>query len=419
MSQLLNRLNGIFRRETIVGYFDFFNGQREYLDSILNEKNDRLSEYATHNFDAIRKTKYKKEDLLRTEFEIDIDKILHNALYNRYVDKTQVFSFYKNDDITRRALHVQLVARISKIIGQALNLNLDLIEAIALGHDIGHTPFGHKGESFLSDIYCEHKGKIFSHNVHSVRNLMFVTNSNLTLQTYDGILCHCGEKAFHEYRPNKINTFDEFMEMFEKCYIEKEYINTLRPSTLEGCVVRISDMLAYIGKDRQDASKANLCNMNKFDKNELLGKTNTSIINNLIINIVRNSIGKPYLKIDEEVYCELEKIKDENYEIIYNCKTVTEPYYNIIKPMMKKIYEKMRKDLIKKNYDSPIFKHHLNHKILGNCYRNSQRYIITDEDDIVVDYIASMTDDYFIDLFKIEFPDDSLSNEVEYVSYFE
>mgnify|MGYP002769735962 FL=1 len=403
-----------------MGYFELDMKQEEQLASIFKRIDKELSPFATQNVKAIRKNAYTNDDLFRSEFGIDIDKILHNVLYNRYVDKTQVFSFYKNDDITRRALHVQLVARIAKIIGQALELNLDLIEAIAIGHDIGHTPFGHKGETFLSELYYEHRQRYFNHNVHSVRNLMIVTTSNLTLQTYDGILCHCGEKAFDEYYPNNITTFDEFMEIYEKCYIEKDYIETLRPSTLEGCVVRISDMIAYLAKDRQDASKANLCKMKDFNTNSILGKTNIELVNNIIKNIVKNSMGKSYLKIDKVVYDEMCRIKDENNKKIYSNVVVNRPYFDIVKPMMEKIYEKMRADVENRNFNSPIFKHHLNHPILGNCYRNEKdRSIIANIDDIVVDYIASMTDDYFLDLFMHEFPNDELCEKINYVQYFE
>lgn len=404
-----------------MGYFELTKEQEEKLASIFNGSDIRLSPFATQNTMAIRQNEYGNDDSLRSEFGIDVDKILHNALYNRYVDKTQVFSFYKNDDITRRALHVQLVARISKIIGQALELNLDLIESIALGHDIGHTPFGHKGETFLSELYYDHTNRYFNHNVHSVRNLMIVTNSNLTLQTYDGILCHCGEKAFDEYRPNDIKTFDEFMVVFEKCYTEKDYIGTLRPSTLEGCVVRISDMIAYLAKDRQDASKANLCKMKDFEKSKLLGNNNIEIVDRIIKNIVKNSMGKPYLKIDQLIYDEICRIKDENNQKIYSCDIVDKPYFDIIKPMMGKIYEKMWEDVENRNFASPVFRHHLNHPILGNCYRKGEkdRRIIANVDDIVVDYIASMTDDYFLDLFVHEFPNDELCKKIKYVSYFE
>lgn len=403
-----------------MSFFEFDNDQKSRLSSYFNSLDNNLSEYATRSCAAIRKRLYKNDYALRTEFGVDIDKILHNALYNRYVDKTQVFSFYKNDDLTRRALHVQLVARISKIIGQALNLNLDLIEAIALGHDIGHTPFGHKGEQFLSELYHGYTGRFFTHNAQSVRNLMIVTNSNLTLQTYDGILCHCGEKAFEEYYPNNVRTFKEFLEIYEKCYTDEKYIDAQRPSTLEGCVVRISDMIAYIAKDRQDASKAGLHKVSDFSKGDLLGRNSIGIVNNIIRNIVKNSLDKPYIKMDKEVYDEICKIKDENTKKIYANRQLEEPYYQIIRPMMKKIYNKMREDVEKRNIKSPIFQHHLNHPVLGNCYRVSKenRQIKANPDDIVVDYIASMTDDYFLDLFAIEFPEDKLNRQVRYVPYF-
>ena len=112
-----------------------------------------------------------KDTIWRPAFARDIDKILYCPYYNRYSDKTQVFSLVKNDDITRRALHVQLVSRVARTIGKALRLNLDLIEAIALGHDMGHTPFGHAGESYLDELYFQHAGRHFHHNIHSVRVL--------------------------------------------------------------------------------------------------------------------------------------------------------------------------------------------------------------------------------------------------------
>ena len=107
----------------------------------------------------------------RPTFVHDIDKILHCPFYNRYTDKTQVFSLYKNDDITRRSLHVQLVSRIARTIGAALHLNLDLIEAIALGHDLGHPPFAHTGETYLCELYNKHTGRYFFHNLHSISPL--------------------------------------------------------------------------------------------------------------------------------------------------------------------------------------------------------------------------------------------------------
>ena len=133
-------------------YFEFTKGEMEYLNALNNDYDVHLSKYATKNTEAIR-LKKPRYDIIRPQFSYYIDSILHNPLYNRYAYKTQLFSFYKNDDITRRALHVQFVSKIARTIGRALKLNLDLIEAIALGHDMGHTPFGHKGEEFLSECY--------------------------------------------------------------------------------------------------------------------------------------------------------------------------------------------------------------------------------------------------------------------------
>lgn len=400
--------------------FTFTEHEKKLIADSLERNNIILSPYATPDNFAIREYKSSnKRQIYRTEFGTDIDKILHNALYNRYTDKTQVFSFFKNDDITRRGSHVQLVSRIAKTIGCALGLNLELIEAISLGHDIGHTPFGHKGEAFLDELYYKKTGMHFNHNVHSVRVFKEITRSNLTLQTYDGILCHCGEKAFEEYRPvHKYNSFTDFNKLVSECYTSNELIKKLRPSTLEGCVVRISDMIAYIGKDRQDAIKIGF-KPSAYEDN-LLGSSNSEMISRLTTNIIKNSIGRDYIKMDNDVYAELEKIKNENNELIYNNSKINEPYYEIIKPMMEKIYYRLNDDIENKNYQSPIFQHHLNHKILGNCYRDEHtRAIRALSDDIVVDYIASMTDDYFIDLYKYLFPEDKLYEKVHYVSYFE
>ena len=121
--------------------------------------------------------------VVRPSFVRDIEKIMNCPYYNRYTDKTQVFSLYKNDDISRRALHVQLVSRIARNIGRLLGLNTDLIEAIALGHDMGHTPFGHAGEAILSKLYNKRTGRYFNHNVHSVRVLDRIFHYNISLQT--------------------------------------------------------------------------------------------------------------------------------------------------------------------------------------------------------------------------------------------
>ena len=135
-----------------------------------DRENHKVNPYAFKDENAIRRNKKKdKANLWRPVFVRDVEKIMHLSYYNRYADKTQVFSFKYNDDITRRAQHVQIVSRIARNIGAVLGLNLDLIEAAALGHDIGHTPFGHAGERFLNELYHNETNRYFNHNVHSAR----------------------------------------------------------------------------------------------------------------------------------------------------------------------------------------------------------------------------------------------------------
>ncbi len=351
----------------------------------------------------------------RTAFIHDIDKILHCPYYNRYADKTQVFSFYKNDDITRRALHVQLVSRIARTIGKALGLNLDLIEAIALGHDIGHTPFGHAGEKYLDAILCDHTGRRFSHNIHSVRVLDKIYPYNISLETLSGIASHDGELELSEYRPAPLTSFEKFDELIEGCYIDKANVKKLVPSTLEGCVMRISDIIAYLGKDRQDAEKASLISTDNFSPSDI-GERNAEIINNLIVNIIENSYGHDYIKMDELHFAALSKAKKENYEKIYLSPAVAEKFDAVIKPMMEELYEKLLSDLLRKNTNSPIFTHHINYVNLAH-YERDIPYEKTEPNQLVVDYIASMTDDYFIDLHRHLFPESP--HQIEYKGYFD
>ncbi len=360
-----------------------------------------------------RNNERDKASILRTAFIRDIDKIMHCPYYNRYADKTQVFSFYKNDDITRRGLHVQLVSRIARTIGKALNLNLDLIEAIALGHDIGHTPFGHAGESFLDELLFSHTGRHFSHNIHSVRVLDKIFPYNISLQTLNGIASHDGEMELCEYHPKPLENFEEFDKQIEACYIDKKNVRKLVPATLEGCVMRISDIIAYLGKDRQDAEKANIVNNRDFEDGTI-GVYNAQIINNLIVNIVENSYGKPYIKMDQEHFDALRKAKADNYLLIYKQEKVGEAY-NIIKPMMAEMYEKLLEDLIKGDKSSPIFTHHIDYVNQAH-YTHEIPYEETEPNQIVVDYIASMTDDYFVDLYTHLFPNSD--KKIIYKGYF-
>jgi dGTPase len=313
-----------------------------------------------------------------------------------------------------------LVSRIGRIIGRVLNLNTDLIEAIAVGHDIGHTPFGHKGEEFLNEIYHRETGRFFNHNVHSVRILDKMTSINLSLQTLDGILCHCGEKVSGAYHPQPRTSFKEFDVFVERCYTDPAFLKDKHPGTLEGCVVRVSDLIAYLGKDQQDARRIG---MSVSDDKNLPVKTNTDVINFAVTNILKNSIDKPYIKLDAKMYESLEALRKLNNEEIYQNPKVADPYYTWIKPMMEKMFYKLLSDVSNNNSSSPIFKHHINNKLISKAYpsikQDPRRVTPAEAVEVATDYIASMTDDYFIDLFRYLFADDELCNNVKYTGYFD
>ena len=387
-------------------------------DELQNKINTELFDGNGFKDNAIRRIdkEHDRATLWRPAFVRDVEKIMHSPYYNRYADKTQVFSFYKNDDISHRALHVQLVSRIARNIGRMLGLDLDLIEAVALGHDIGHTPFGHAGEKFLNKSYHANTGRYFNHNVHSVRVLDKIFNLNISLQTLDGILCHNGEFEFKEYRPSKLNNFKDFDAKVEECYIDPSAIDRLVPSTLEGCVVRISDMIAYIGKDRQDAIKTKLIDSESVFAESEIGKYNAAIINNLIVNIVENSYGKDFIQLDEKHYQALKNSKKDNFRVIYQNSKISDVYDKTIEPMFEEIYNKLLYDLKNDIKSSPIFKHHIELIDYSNRFSGYEYTKNSDFNDIVTDYIASMTDDYFIDLYEYLF---NKQAPVKYISYFD
>lgn len=362
-----------------------------------------------YRFDDIgiirRDSAHDKATLTRPAFGRDIEKIINVPAYNRYANKTQVFSLVQNDDICRRGLHVQLVSRIARNIGEALGLNIDLIEAIALGHDVGHTPFGHAGERFLNELYHANTGRYFNHNVHSVRVLDKLFKRNVSLQTLDGVLCHNGEFEQQVLKMSDLSSFDMFDTIVEACYIDESTIKSLRPSTLEGCVVRVSDMIAYLGKDRQDALDMGVISSFDCFEGEVIGIENTEIIHNLTVDIINNSYGKDHIIMSEDVFLDLKKAKKQNYELIYFHEGVVSGTGNIVESMFGDMYEKLLNDTKNKKEDSPVFKHHIANLVSKSRSIKAEKYIKELPDQIVVDYMASMTDSYFISLYEFLFPE--------------
>ena len=263
------------------------------LKSNFLNKEKFLSEFATKSSDAIRYFELTDKNDIRPPYFHDIDRIIYSLSYTRYLDKTQVFTKSDNDHVSKRITHVQLVSKIARTIGRALNLNEDLIEAIALGHDLGHVPFGHTGEAILSDLSLKYDGTYFNHNVQSVRLLKDIENhglgNNLTIQTLDGILCHNGEFCLEEYHPEK-KSKEQFLKQYETCYIDQSTIKKLKPMTLEGCVVRLSDIVGYIGRDIEDAIRLGVLDKKDIpsDITSVLGETNREIVNTIILDVINN-----------------------------------------------------------------------------------------------------------------------------------
>lgn len=369
-------------------------------------KNHRVSAYATPDTAVIRRDLDEDhESILRPAFVRDVEKIIHTPAYNRLAGKTQVFSFRSNDDLTRRNLHVQLVARVARDIGRALGLNLDLIEAIGLGHDIGHTPFGHIGERYVSSIYHAYTGGYFFHNVQSVRSLDTLYKRNLSLQVLDGIICHNGEFEQQVIKTSNLSTFDEYDHMVARAWHEGEaYINTLRPMTLEGCVVRLCDIIAYVGKDRQDAILAGLCDEHSFSDG-LGGTYNSWALSAFVADCVEHSLGKDHIELSDEAFCELARAKKENYDKIYMTAEVDGKFGQHIQQLFQQVFDHELDAVERNDTHSIIYRHHiepvsqhLSH--YGYEYAWQKNPIQT-----VTDFIASMTDSYFIDLCRHLLPD--------------
>lgn len=365
-------------------------GIRSDLDVV---EEDRLSPFACLSRHAVRR---KEEDEInqghRQSFSVDADRILHSLAYSRYIDKTQVFYLIKNDHITHRVLHVQLVSKIARTIGRLIRLNEDLIEAIALGHDIGHTPFGHDGEKLLSALCESHHVGRFLHNIQSVRFLQDIERKgrgwNLSLQVLDGIFCHNGElhnQALEPQRDKSFETLDE--EMIRK---GKDLSLDIWPMTLEGCVVRMADTVSYIGRDIEDAIRLGLIDRGDLPEGckRVLGDTNGTIVYTLVEDLVANSLDKPAVCFSSDVGEALRNLKIFNEERIYKNKKVKEQTYQI-KLMFELLFEKYFSDLKTGNQDSDIFMEFLDG--MKSEYRER-----TPAAGIVRDFIAGMTDEYFL-----------------------
>lgn len=325
------------------------------------------------------------EDDHRMPYKRDVDRILHSKAYSRYVDKTQVIYLVDNDHITHRSLHVQLVSSFARGIAEILRLNLDLVEAIALGHDVGHPPFGHEGEGYLSSLSIEYDNGPFSHPLQACRLFNEIEPLNLGLNVYDGFLCHDGGMSGPILIPRFGKEWDEH---FKDRKQKRNHPDcNIMPATLEGCLVKLCDTMSYLGRDIEDAINLGILQREEIPKT-FLGITNREILGVLAADIIKHSYDKEYIAISEEAYEALRTLRRFNFQHIYS-----HPKLKVesskIKSSYRILFEHLFSDLKEQNERSYLWKHFL-HK------RNEKYLSTTSSVQMVIDYIAGMTDNFFV-----------------------
>jgi len=321
----------------------------------------------------------------RLPYKRDVDRIIHSKAYARYVDKTQVVYLIENDHITHRSLHVQLVSSFARGIAEILRLNVDLVEAISLGHDVGHPPFGHEGEGYLSKLSIEYGNGPFSHPLQSCRLFSEIEPLNLNLAVYDGFLCHDGAMNGCKLVPRFGKTWDDHI--LDKKSKKDDPDQNIWPSTLEGCLVKICDTLSYVGRDIEDAISIGILSRDQVP-NTLLGNTNRSILGVLAGDLIRQSYGKDYIALSEDIYNAIKQLRSFNFQNIY-----IHPKLKIeskkIKQSYRILFELLLDNLEKEKEKSHIWKEFTKTK--------SENYALnTSPVQMVIDYIAGMTDSFFI-----------------------
>ena len=365
-------------------------GLESSIRTITEKRESLLSPLASISADAVRRHNRTAEDI-RTPYSRDTDRIIHTRAYTRYIDKTQVFSLVDNDHITHRVIHVQLVSKIARTIGRCLRLNEDLIEAIALGHDIGHIPYGHFGETCLSAL-CEEQGiGKFFHNVQSIQFLDRIENCDLTMQVLDGILCHNGEsddvKIFKEPCRN-------WLEFDKKVQDNADGRRTKAPMTLEGCVVKFADTIAFIGRDLQDAREVGLISSGTplpRECREILGESNREIINILIYDLLENSDSEEegYISYSPEVESALISLRTFSRTNIYENEKLTAEHGKV-RQMYTTLFMSCLEDLKNDTNNAKIFTDFIDTSWIDRNYLEAATY-----PELVRDFIAGMTDRYF------------------------
>ena len=309
-----------------------------------------LADYATKSSESKGRKIAEEKSEIRTDFQRDRDRIIHSKAFRRLKHKTQVFLSPFDDHFRTRLTHTLEVSQIARTIARALNLNEDLVEAISLGHDLGHTPFGHCGEGVLNEIVDGG----FYHNIQSVRVVEVLESLNLCKETIDGIRTHSWG---------------------------------YKPLTPEGKVVQLADKIAYINHDIEDSIRAGVISESDLPKEciKYFSSNQSKRLSKMIEEIITNSIGTPEIAMSEEAWHYTTKLREWMFEHVY-----------IDSPA--KLEEKKARNVIKELYYLYV------NKLKNICSEvQAQR--------IVIDYISGMTDRYAIERYKDNFIPEGFKND--------
>ncbi len=365
---------------------------------LREQQENLLSPYAARSINSFGRIISEEKCPIRTDYERDGNRILYSMEFRRLRHKTQVFFNAKNDHICTRMEHVLNVGSIAVTIARTLNLNQDLTYAIALGHDLGHAPFGHSGERVLDKCMKKvNKESGFKHELHSLRVVEKLATRiskekihekcglNLTFEVKDGIVSHCGEN-YNEYslRRDLGKTPQSLLKLKDRGHL---------PFTLEACIVRLVDKIAYVGRDIEDAVRVNLMNMQDIpmDIRNELGNTNGEIINTLVCDMVENSYNRDCIQLSPEKGQALEKLINENVRLIYKADKITR-YEKIAENTLEGLFDSLLNSLTDferlQTNENKVYRMFYNF-IADKAYDKSES-----DAQKVIDFIAGMTDQF-------------------------
>ncbi|TET23790.1 MAG: HD domain-containing protein [Candidatus Stahlbacteria bacterium] len=354
--------------------------------------------YATLSANSKGRLRPEPPDPVRTVFERDTHRILYSLSFRRLRHKTQVFLLPENDHIATRMEHALYVASISTTVARALGLNSDLVNAIALGHDLGHAPFGHEGEKALNEV-VEPYGLRFEHELHSLRTVDHLAKLigkeqaglNLTFEVRDGVVSHLGETAEPLVEPD----FDKDP---SRLYETRRGID--KPVTLEGCTVRIVDRVAYLGRDLEDALRAHLVKEEDVPQvvRKTLGTNNGRIIGTLVEDLIEGNHEHPRsIGFSPKINSAVRSLYRFNYDRVYLHPRVAKHHENV-HGIIRLLFERLHEYLVKGGYeegDKPSVFTQLDYFVrYTSCEQGA------DPAQVVMDFVSGMTDNYAVRCFE-------------------